>query len=323
MDNNKELNLFDLCVMAARAVRSGIRSIITLGVKMIRLTYRQWYIVLPIVAASLGGGIYYSLPQNRIYQADAILLLNGPSLEAARAALNRVAYCTYYSQTQNTMALLGVNTDVALSLREMYCYEVIDCLADSVPDYVDYTGKISYTDTLTLHMHDRIAVRMRVRNINNVPEIESALLKYLNEQPELISAYEIYKQNLEINAAFNHSQMAKLDSLTSSFYFQEGAGEQARLSVQRATTSFIVGDRRIRLFLSEIRNHLHNMEYVDQKLAQATAPVVMQGHLTIWPKALNGPIRTSAGSIFFGWIAACLLAALIEQRKQIIAWLKK
>lgn len=323
MDNNKELNLFDLCVMAARAVRSGIRSIITLGVKMIRVTYRQWFIVLPIVLASLGSGIYYSLPENRTYQVDGTLLLNGPSLEAARAALNRVAYCTYYSSTQNTMALLGVNTDVALSLREMYCYDVIDCLADSIPDYVDYTGKISYTDTLTLHMHDRIAIRMRVRNINNVPEIEKALLRYLNEQPELIRAYETYKSNLELNAAFCHSQMEKLDSLTSSFYFHEGAGEQARLSVQRATTSFIVGDRRIRLFLGEIRSHIHDMQYVDQKLAQATAPIVMEGHLTIWPKALNGPLRTSAKSLIFGWIVGCLLAALIEQRKQIIAWLKK
>ena len=61
----------------------------------------------------------------------------------------------------------------------------------------------------------------------------------------------------------------------------------------------------------------------DYELAFCTAPVVVENSFIVYPKPVNGRIKTNVIGLLIGWILGCIVAALIEQRKAIASWLKK
>lgn len=317
---NKELNLFDLIALSGKACMRGIKKIINLLSSMLRITYRQWWIVLIALVLAVSAGMYYASPSKRWYNADAVLILNGPTTAQVKQALDRVSKTAPFTESQNTAVLLKVDPTVA-RIKSILTYNVIDCMNDSTADFIDYKEKIPYTDTMNVVMKDRVGVRICMRNPNCLPYIEQALLNYLNEIPQMQSSYESYYSNLLTETEYCHRQLEKLDSLTSDFYFNQSPSMQ--LGTDRKSSSLYVGDRRIRLFLDQINAHIHHMNYMDMKLINATAPVVVENHFVLNPHAINGRLKMLIISVLLGWILGCLIAAAIEQRKAIIAWLKK
>ena len=65
------------------------------------------------------------------------------------------------------------------------------------------------------------------------------------------------------------------------------------------------------------------MQRDDYRMQLATAPVVLENHFSLDPEPLNGRLKIMVVFFLLGWIGACVLAELIDQRKAIYAWLKK
>ena len=114
--------------------------------------------------------------------------------------------------------------------------------------------------------------------------------------------------------------MEKLDSLTSAFYFSNDSQIQLQ---QEKHTGLILGRREIKLFLKDIQEEIEELNRIDRRLAYASAPVVLQTAFTVNPNAINGPIKCSFLALIIGWILALAIAAMVEQRKAIITWLKQ
>lgn len=317
----KETNLFDLLIKAFNACKRFFLLLGSVFTTLLRLSFRQWWIILIVLILSAAASLYYSREANRMYDADATLILNGPTVEATTQAINRAALPVAYCDAQNYTSVLGLDDATASAIKHIKIFHVIDCLADSTADYVDYKRKSVATDTLNVQMKDRLAVRIRLRNVNALPTIEQALLNYLNNLPQMQEDYASYRANLEQEADYCHRQFIKLDSLTSCFYFEQAPNLQ--LGKAGGSSSIYVGDRRIRLFLGSINSHLKQMRYVDWRLEKAKAPVVAENHFIINPRAVNGRFRTLAIALVAGWLLGCLIAAIVEKRKNIIAWLKK
>ena len=79
----------------------------------------------------------------------------------------------------------------------------------------------------------------------------------------------------------------------------------------------------MKLFLKDIQEEIEELNRIDQRLAYASAPVVLQTAFTVNPNAINGPIKCSFLALIIGWILALAIAAMVEQRKAIITWLKQ
>ena len=60
MEQSREMNLFDLCAAFGRAIGRGVKGMFAGIGKMIRLSFRQWGIVLPIVLLFVGLFLYFS-----------------------------------------------------------------------------------------------------------------------------------------------------------------------------------------------------------------------------------------------------------------------
>lgn len=312
------MNFFDLCVACGRAIGRGCMACWRLFERMLHLTYRYWWIVITLVVLACAASLYYTRRDNLTFKVNAVALLNGPTIQQFEQA---------YTPLRSGQ-LLPPEAEVAnyvhsRTARRFETFRVIDCLHDGTADMVDFKRKSSPTDTLRVQMQDRLCLQFRIkyRNLGLVPEIERTMLEYLNANEAMQQSYATYYANLREEAAFNHRQAIKLDSLTSSYYFYTPSAASP-MNYNGNGVNFY-GDRRVKLFLDEIYEQQEHMQKVDYRMQLATAPVVLENHFYVDPKPVNGRIKFFFILFLMGWCGGCVLAEIIDRRKAICAWLKQ
>lgn len=319
---HKETSLFDLIYAACKACGRGINRIICLLSRMIRLSWRKAYIVLPLLILGLAAGVYWTRPENRKYKVEAVLILNGPTEFDVAQALMPIEFAVdaNMSETQNLQNLLQLESGIA---RVTTCFEhfpVIDFRHDSVPDMIDYKRSHKRSDTLDIVMDNRIAVRFRTKNINSVPTVQQNLLQYLNSQPQIQAAFEAKKADIERFAEFCRVQTEVLDSFIVEFYFNQGTGSQNK--VRPWSPGLVVGSREVQAMHNDMFELMERRKQVTHELSLMTAPVVLDSNFALNPEPVRNPHIWRILFMLAGWIAGTILAWLIEDRKNILAWLR-
>lgn len=321
MEQAREMNLFDLCAALVRNIGKGIGWLIKLVGSMIRLTYRQWWIVLLVMLLACAAALYYSRKDNRIYKVNAVAVLNGATKDVVSREYLALNHVGAGFTTQNLENLLGLPSEVAKDLSHFAVYDVIDCMGDSTIDVIDYEGKLPVMDTMYVRLPDRLALQYRTKQPNATQQVEEAILQYLNTRKFICAPYAQFYANLERAAMFHHDQLEKLDSLTSAFYFSNNHLPQATTSIWQS--GLVLGTREIDLFIDEICAEMDVLNYTDMRLALAEAPIILQSSYVVDTKALNGPIKCLAIAILLGWLAGVIIAAIVDNRKSILVWLKE
>ena len=79
----------------------------------------------------------------------------------------------------------------------------------------------------------------------------------------------------------------------------------------------------MKLFLEDIYTEMEMLHLADQRMALCTAPVVLQSHFMVEPRAVNGYFKCTVIAIIIGWLLGLMVAASVENRKAILAWLKQ
>ena len=314
------MNLFDLFAAFFRWIGKVCVGFWNLCLNSVRLSLRYWYIVVPVVILFGAAGIYYSRPINRIFKVEAIAYLNGPQAEDVRQVFKPIENNNPFFPNQNLNDLLGLVGDQAETLRRFEIFDVIDFLNDSTADRVDYKRKHKLTDTLNVVMPNVICIRFRTKRPQNVPVVGEHLINYLNSNPALQAAFEKKKALMERKAVFCHDQLEKLDSLTTSFYFEQGGSAQAQM---KWGSGMVLGRREIKLITPEIMEMYNITEQVDHELSRCTAPVVVEQAFTTCPKAINGRGKCTVIGLFIGYILGCLIALAVKRRENIKEWYKK
>ena len=312
------MNFWDLCVACGRAIGRGCVALWNILSRMIRLTYRYWYIVVTLVVLAIALAIYHTRPKNIKYRVNAIAMVNGASMQQFEKA---------FAPLQSGQ-LLPPDAKIAPYMRwkQAGCFDVfrvVDVHHDGVADYIDFKRKSSPKDTTEVQMQDRVCIQFQTSAVfvPMIPEIEEAILELLNGNEALQQAHLLYLENLREEVAFNHRQAVKLDSLTSAYYYN--AGSPAAMMNKDGNGVNFYGDRRIRLFLGEIYKQQLHTRNGDLRLQLASAPVVLENHFVVDPAPVM--TRTKCVFLFFllSWIVGCLIAELIDRRKAIAEWLKK
>ena len=319
---HKETSLFDLIYAACKACGRGINRIICLLSRMIRLSWRKAYIVLPLRILGLAAGIYWTRPENRKYKVEAVLILNGPTEFDVAQALMPIEFAVdaNMSETQNLQNLLQLEPEIARVTTRFEHFPVIDFRHDSVPDMIDYKRSHKRSDTLDIVMDNRIAVRFRTKNINSVPTVQQNLLKYLNSQPQIQAAFEAKKADIERYAEFCRVQTEVLDSFITEFYFNQGISTQTK--VRAWSPGLVVGSREVQVMHNDMFELMERRKQVTHELSLMTAPVVLDSNFALNPEPVRNPHIWRILFMLAGWIAGAVLAWLIEDRKNILAWLR-
>lgn len=311
------MNFFDLCVACGRATGRFLAACGRLLAHMIRLTYRYWWIVLTIMILGIAAALYYTRHGNQSFKVNAIAVLNGPSITQFEQSYVALRSCMMLPDDMPLKELIQTK-----KVRDFQTYRVIDCLGDSTADYIDFKGAVSLKDTVDVPMQDRLCLQFLIkeRDKDLIPLVEQDLLQWLNSNEAMQEAYVTYLKNTLSSVQFNHSQLLKLDSLTTHYYFHAHHGDQPLTGIESGLVW--VGDWRIHLFLNDIYQHQKRTNWMDQRIQLATAPVVLENHFAVNPKPVNGRNKFLFLFLLLGWIGGCVLAEIIDQRKAISAWLK-
>ena len=314
----KDMTFIDLCVACGRAIVDGCKAVGRLLARMVRLTYRYWWVVITCVVIGLAGALYYTRSENLTYKLNAVALLNGPSIQQFEQAYAPLRSGRLLPEDASITPLVKEKTAKAFTT-----YRVIDCLHDGNADFIDFKHKSKPYDTLNVQMHDRLCLqfRLKARDLERLPEIEKGIMEYLNGNKPMQQSYASYLSNLREEVRFNHAQALKLDSLTSAYYFYNASSAQP-MNYSGNGVNFY-GDRRIRLFLDQIYEQQKHMQQGDYRIQLATAPVVLENHFTADPKPVNGRLKYALLFLVLGWAFGCLIAEIIDQRKLIASWLRQ
>ncbi|MGN0239232.1 MAG: hypothetical protein ACI4AW_04355, partial [Paludibacteraceae bacterium] len=264
----------------------------------------------------------WTRPENRKYKVEAVLILNGPTEFDVAQALMPIEFAVdaNMSETQNLQNLLQLEPEIARVTTRFEHFPVIDFRHDSVPDMIDYKRSHKRSDTLDIVMDNRIAVRFRTKNINSVPTVQQNLLQYLNSQPQIQAAFEAKKADIERFAEFCRVQTEVLDSFIVEFYFNQGTGCQNK--VRPWSPGLVVGSREVQAMHNDMFELLERRKQVTHELSLMTAPVVLDSNFALNPEPVRNQHIWRILFMLAGWIAGAVLAWLIEDRKNILAWLR-
>lgn len=320
-NSNHDMNLFDLIVLCCKAIgRFFCRCFHTLG-SMLRLSFRRWYIVLPVVLLALGVALYYARPSNRMYKVGVMVHLNGVHANDVKQQWDKLvkAAPTFVSDEQSFARMLQIPDTDAVSLSHFAYYNVVDCKHDSVPDFVDFSGKHNLADTVDVVMDDYLYLQFRTRLPQKAVEIGKATIDYLNRDALMQQKFQHYRNALEQKVHFCQQQVQMLDSLTYDFYFRQGGNSQQYNYNPRA--SILAGRRELRMLHPQAFELLDASIKTEYLNSIAQAPVLPLSDFTIDPRAVNGPIRSSLLGILIGYLLGCLIALCVDKRKVILSWL--
>lgn len=321
--DSHEMNLFDLIAAFFRALGRFLRSLFRLCGNAIRLSVWYWYLTVALLLIGAGAALYWSRPSNRLYKAGVLVKLNGPQRDDVREALRPLQFATpdCISAEQSVASLLGLSQEDAAPLRDFVCLNVIDCRHDSIADFVDMKGTHDLSDTSCIVMPNHLYLQFRTTRPEQAKQTGDALLSYLNGKAALQAEYDGYVTTLRREAEFCRTQIDKLDSLTTSFYFEQGTGQQIQRSWH--ASALVVGEREINLLHPEILELIQSTKRTTHELSTATAPVVAKSDFVIDPRPVNGPLKCLAIGLACGYVLSCLLAWAVEEKKRIGLWLKR
>ncbi len=315
-----ELNLWDLCLICFRGLGNGCRLLWLFCTNMLRLSLQLWYIVLPVVIMGVSCGLYYSRKENRIYNVGAMVHLSGVNRTDVGRVYQSLSLATpdFINKEQTLATQLGLTNEQTKNLRKFTTAGVLDYQCDSIPDAVDKKNKHNLADTLTVVMPDYLYLSFQTKAPQEAQVVGKAVINYLNNNTELQKQYIAYKNVIQRKADFCRTQIEKLDSLTTSFYFEQAGSGHVRYD--RWNSALIVGDRRIDLLHPDILELIQTTEFAEKQLAMATAPVVPMSEFVIEPNAVNGRLKCSVLGLIAGYLFGCALAFAWKRRKQFAQW---
>lgn len=318
------MNFFDLCKACVKVLMDILNLVWQYFCRMLRLTWRMWYVVITLTLLGIAGGLYYSRPKNKMYEVAGIAYLNGPTLTGTKTrfeALNNAAP-DKLNPNQTLWTMLDIEPG-SLILTHFDAFFLQDGLHNGVADYVDWGRGASLKDTLNVRVSDMMAFRFRIRRHLNVALAEEKIMAYMNADSAFQEAYRLDLQNRLREYQFDKEQVEKLDSLTSVFYFEQGEAYDTPQLVTKKRGQVLVGERKITLFTDQITKFFQQKHLRDTRLAYCTAPVVLQNHFVMCPRPINRISYSMIIGCIIGWLLGCIVGFLVERRKEIIAWLNQ
>ena len=278
MEDNRDMNLWDLCVKAAQGIEKLLMACIRLLQEILRIAYRQWWVVTAVMLIAVVCALYYTREDNLRYRVNAIVYLNGPTtqeVENTYTALNNGHTKNVYKR-QNLQETLSLTNEEARQILSFSVYHIIDNLNDGTADYIDWYGFNNGSDTLHVLMHDRLVLQFVCRNLGVVENTEKGIIEYLNNQQQFIDAYSVYKADKERQLFFDQLQIEKLDTLTTRLYAQAG-----QMQIESNALNLTLGKQQIDLPLDDIESFFDRKLLRDCRFMYCTAPVTLQGHFFV------------------------------------------
>ncbi|MBP8945424.1 MAG: hypothetical protein KBG25_05975 [Paludibacteraceae bacterium] len=311
--NSQEVNLLDLIKMFNNWLKNVGKSILKLFNYLFKTSYKDKYSILVILIISIIIGQYYARPSNRQYYAEAMAYLFGPDAQTVKEVAKQLENVNSQNKLTSLSTKLSLPDSITKNIVSINSYYVIDHLNDNTPDKVDFKNSHPLDDTLNVRMRNRIYFRIITKNIDQIPQVQKALLNFFNSNPIISLQCEGKKMELKEKIAISEKEIQRLDSLAKMTYFKE---PEKQLSW--SNEKLIIGDQRKQLFYSDLL-YLHDVKAeCEAALLTYKQPIEFPSGLVVNPNPINGKMKYGLLSILIGLGIGILVALLNDQLKNTI-----
>jgi len=317
-NSTKEINLLQLISLFFDWLKKLGKGILNVFGYLLRLIYRQKITLIIVLIICIGISQYLARPSERIYKAESMAMIYGSDAQTARQVCKQLENSSPTNKLISLATKLSLPDSIAKNVVGISSYYVIDFMRDSVADMVDFNDNHSLKDTVNVRMRDRVYLQVLIKNIAQLPKVQSALLNYFNNNEVLKSQFEIKKNELIQEIQICNTESHRIDSLAKVSYFKD-SNSQLRFDKDK----LLLGQQSKQLFYGELLRLQELRAHSEVKLSNYIQPVVLPTGLIVSPKPINGRIKYGMYGIEIGVVISLLLAGLIENLKKIITYLKK
>ena len=218
---NDEIDLLDLF----RRMGKGLARMLNAFGKVVLVSFifllRRW---LPLTLSVLvGGGISILMRKTTesFYTADLVLKVNIAPTDEVIAHVNRLQTYCLEAKKDRLAEAIGLTPAQTDNIKEIKAYWIIDNGHNNIPDYIDYDDDHDVYDTVNVRMDDRLDVRVRILQPQELSNVRDGILKFINSDPLFQQRNQLrLRQNTELLARIE-TDISQLDSLQRFKYFEE------------------------------------------------------------------------------------------------------
>lgn len=200
---------------------------------------RRWIPLLISILIGLGAAYLLKLTSKSFYTSDLVLKTNSVPASDLISYINRLHI---YSEEDNISELatsLSLSPSQLQNIDDITAHWIIDLGNDGIPDIVDLREKHDVYDTINIRMTDRMNVRVRINEPQELGNLKSGILKFIHSDSLYQQRNRLrLKQNNELLQRINYD-ISQLDSLQKVKYFEEtrarrpqGSGQMVFLQEQ-------------------------------------------------------------------------------------------
>ena len=306
---NRDMSLFDFILLCFKALSKLVKNVAMLFLSLVRLGLQYFWVVFLFAALGVLAGWLWSKPFATTYKGHSTIVYAEGMREVVQEGI-----IDFLMLPRSEKIEYGLSEELLDAFSRLDFYNVIDCNADSVVDYIDEDRRVSLSDTINLVMRDRIHLVLKVKGMDDLTSFEVALKNFFNSQEYLVKAFERCKAIQKDRLDYFTKEMARLDSFSTYDYF-----ERPRSVVMMEHKDFIIGSKQslyydAMMVVLEHKSHLEMQEMLTPEIINFQTPFV--------PYFLP-PVYKYAIGLMIGGILGMLVALVHRYREIIVAYLKE
>jgi len=314
--NSKEVNLLQLITLFFNWLKKIWISILNFLGNLARLSFRHKIIIIASTLVCISISYYLSRPSARIYKADAVAMLYGVETQTAKEVSKQLENSVSTNTLYSLSSKLSLPDSVTKNIIEINSFYVIDYLKDGVADMIDFKNNHSLTDTLNLRMKDRFCLQIKIKNMNQLPVIQTAILNYFNNNVVMKNQFNIRKSDIIQQIKICDIEMQRIDSLAKISYFKDSE-KQLRFDKDK----LLIGEQKKQLFFDDLLR-LHDIKAnAENRLTDFSQPMILPSGFVVSPNPENGRLKYEIIGVLFGFLLGIIISGLIESFNKIIAFL--
>ena len=256
---NDEIDLLDLFKRMGRTLNRWGNALGRAFLVSIVFMVKRWLPLGLSIIAGIGISFILKTTSDSSYTSDMVFRNNLESLDLKTHRDNSGTTAELISKINKLHSLCNENNSTGLSqalemkpesvknISDISAFWIIDQSRDGIPDYVDYKGNHSPSDTNNIRMQDRLNIRVKINSPLDLNSVRDGIIMFIEKDS-------LFQQRNRVRLKQNHdllvrlsSDILELDSLQKVKYFEEtrnmkpGNGGQI-VFIQEQKTQLVYGD---------------------------------------------------------------------------------
>lgn len=322
---NSEIDLIDLFNRVARTIGNWLRFAGRAVLVTVFFLLRKWVPLTLSIIAGLAVSFALKKASNSLFSSDLVFRNNlvqidnvtnrdisGTTADIIQKFNRLHTFCEEGNLTALSAAL-GESEPVIRNIVDISAFWIIDLNKDGTPDYVDYRNNHNVYDTTNIRMPDRLNIRVRIKEPQELKNLQSRLFSYINNDSLFQQRNRLrLEQYSELLKRYTY-EIEQIDSLQKVKYFEE-----TRKNTDRGSQMIFMQENRTQLFYNDIFSLFRSKQSVETELNLHKDVMTVISEFSYPSRRVNGIVYYAKKWVPVVFLLTLLAIILLENRKKLV-----